>query len=59
MQLIQPRLNPGIKTFSWDQGSKFKAKMWDQSVENIPLVTTLKYVWFLIYRLKEILKESF
>ena len=33
--------------------------MWDQSGENIPLVTTLKYVWFLIYQLKEVLKESF
>ena len=33
--------------------------MWDRSGENMPLVTTLKYVWFLIYQLKEVLKESF
>ena len=44
--LIQPRLNPGIKKIHgirdqvlqqfWDQGSKFKAQMWDQSAKNIP-----------------------
>ena len=47
MQLIQPRLNPGIKkNFHgvrdqdlqqfWDQGSKFKVEVWDQAGENIP-----------------------
>ena len=46
LTLIQPRLNPGIKKIHgirdqvlqqfWDQGSKFKAQMWDQSAKNIP-----------------------
>ena len=45
-QLIQPGLNLGIKQIHgirdqvlqqfWDQGSKFKAQMWDQSAKNIP-----------------------
>ena len=46
LTLIQPRLNPGIKKIHgirdqvfqqfWDQGSKFKTQMWDQSAKNIP-----------------------
>ena len=46
LTLIQRRLNPGIKKIHgirdqvlqqfWDQGSKFKAQMWDQSAKNIP-----------------------
>ena len=45
-QLIQPRLNPRIRKIHgisdqvlqqfWDQGSKFKAQMWDQLAKNIP-----------------------
>ena len=47
MQLIQPRLNPGIQKNVhgvrdqdlqqfWDQESKFKVGLWDQAEENIP-----------------------
>ena len=42
MQLIQPRLNPGIKKFSWGQGSRFKVEMWNQAAENIPRYDPVK-----------------
>ena len=65
MQLIQPRLNPGIKKISWDQGSRFAAilgsgnvEMWDQVGENIPrydpgtlnLKTCMQRLWETLFK---------